>query len=101
MAQGRNRKYSGIFPANVTFGDNVIVSQTKKGIVYAKAKAQVEMKDGTIVPRTVMAFGEQLMAIQPDFAAGHTVRLAVQYDNGTMKVIGYPLPPKESKAAAA
>lgn len=86
----KRRKFSKIFPATITFGDSVIVSETKGGVVYAKCEAQVEMSDGRKVARTVMAFGDQLMSVQPDFAPGNTVKLAVQHDGGTMKVIGYP-----------
>ena len=94
MAKNANRKrkrFSKIFPATITFGDTIVVSETKHNVVYARSpEAKVVLPDGSTVNRTVMAFGNQLMSVQPDIAPGGTVRLAVQHDRGTMKIVGYP-----------
>lgn len=92
MAQTRKRKrFSKIFEATVTFGDEIVVSETKHRVVYARSPdTTVVLPDGSTVKRTVMAFGDQLMTIQPDVAPGGTVRLAVQHDRGTVKIVGYP-----------
>jgi hypothetical protein len=93
MAKTIKRKgFSPIFTATVTFGDTVTVSDTKDGTVYASSpKASVLMPNGDTLSRTVMAFGNQLLKVQPDFAPGSTARLAIQRNGGSMKVIGYPL----------
>ena len=85
------RKFSKIFPATITFGEEVVVSETKKSVVYAKSpKATIKHPDGQVKSRTVMAFGDQLSEVQEAIFPGNTVELAVQYDRGTVKVIGFP-----------
>ena len=93
------KRFSKIFTATVTFGDEITVSDTKNKVVYAKAPASVTLPGGQTVDRVVMAFGDQLMSVQPDFAPGNTVELAVQHDGGTLKVIGYPREQATAKAA--
>ena len=90
-----NRKFSPIFSADVTLG-SIASGTTKKGVPYVKSAATVTLPSGQTVPRMVMAFGEQLAAVRKVLRKGRTVKLAVQHDGGTMKIIGFPRP----KAAA-
>lgn len=92
MAQTRKRRrFSKIFEATITFGDEIVVSETKHRVVYARSpETKVVLPDGSTVKRTVMAFGDQLMKVQPDIMPGGTVRLAVQHDRGSVKIVGYP-----------
>lgn len=93
------KRFSKIFTAQVSFGDDVTVSQDRRKSVYGRAGAAVKLPDGQVVNRTVMAFGNQLVSVQPDFVPGNVVDLAVQFDGGTLKVIGYPREQATAKAA--
>lgn len=94
------KKYSKIFTATVTFGDNVTISETKKASIYAKSpESKIEHPDGQVKDRTVMIFGDQLNEVQDSVFPGNTVELAVQYDGGTVKVIGYPNTAPKKQAA--
>lgn len=85
------RKFSKIFHATITFGDDVTISETKKAVVYAKAPAAtIKHPNGEVNNRTVMAFGKQLSEVQNEIFPGNTAVLAVQYDGGTVKIVGYP-----------
>jgi len=95
--QNQTRKFSPIFNAPVTQTGEMIEKTTAKGVPYAKFQADVGMKGG-VVPRTVMAFGDQLASVRDSLAIGQTVELAVQRDGGTIKLIGFP---REKAAAAA
>lgn len=94
----RNRKFSPIFQATVTFGDDMVVSNDKNGNIYGRVSGQVTYKDGSTLGRTIMAFGGALKAIQPHFLPGATVQLAIQHDEGTVVIVGMP---REKRAVAA
>ena len=86
------RKFSKIFPATITFGDEVVISETKKEVVYAMSRmASIQHPNGQVKNRTVMAFGDQLNEVKDAIFPGNTVELAVQYEGGTVKVVGFPL----------
>jgi hypothetical protein len=95
--QTKSRKFSAIFNAPVTQTGEMIEKTTAKGVPYARFQADVGMKGG-VVPRTVMAFGDQLAAVRDALEIGKTVDLAVQKDGGTIKLIGFP---REKVATAA
>jgi hypothetical protein len=99
----QNRKFSPIFNASIAVG-SIALLETKKGVPYAKSVSQVTLPSGQTVPRTVMAFGDQLSAVSDVFKEGATVTLAVQHDGGTMKIIGHPrekAPAEEAPEAVA
>ena len=83
------RKFSPIFTASVTPTASVAYATTAKGVPYAKFPATVGFKGGD-AQRTVMAFGDQLAAVRKSLRKGRAVELAIQHDNGTVKVIGLP-----------
>ena len=95
-----NRKFSPIFNATITFGA-VATSVGKNKAEYAKSVSDVTLPDGQTVQRTVMAFGDQLASVKPVVSEGNTAELAVQFDGGTLKVIGYPRPKAAAEAKAA
>lgn len=87
----KKRKFSKIFDATVTFGEEVVVSETKKSVVYARAgESTIVHPDGQVKKRTVMAFGANLDEVKDSVFPGNTVTLAIQYDGGTVNIIGYP-----------
>lgn len=95
--QTKTRKFSPIFNAPITPTGEMTEKTTRKGVPYVRFPAEVGMKGGP-VPRTVMAFGDQLAAVRDSLKEGQTVELAVQRDGGTIKLIGFP---REKVAAAA
>ena len=43
------RKFSKIFPATITFGDEVVISETKKEVVYAMSRmASIQHPNGQV-----------------------------------------------------
>ena len=84
------RRYSPIFVATVT-PTSIEKNVGKNGADYAVmrgATVQQEGKDDKV--RTVMAFGNQLAEVSDALIEGEAVDLAVQYDGGSLKVIGFP-----------
>jgi hypothetical protein len=94
----RNRKFSPIFQATVTFGDDMLIADDKNGRIYGRVKGQVIYRDGSTKDRTIMVFGGALQAIQPHFVPGNTVQVAVQHDEGTVIIVGLP---REKRPIAA
>jgi hypothetical protein len=94
----RARSFSKIVPATITFTESVVKSKTVKGVDYKKsANATVAYENGKTETRTVMGFGAQIDGIK-NLAKGKTVRLAVQRDGGSVKIVGLV---REKAAAAA
>jgi len=94
----RTRSFSKIVPATITFTESVRKAQTKGGIDYKISQnATVAFENGETVTRTVMGFGAQIDGLK-NLAKGKTVRLAVQRDGGSVKIIGEV---REKAAAAA
>lgn len=85
------RRFSPIFVADVTLNNSVISGKTKADVPFKKsAEATIKKADGTTMVRTIMAFGNQLAEVNNSLRKGRTVKLAVQHDGGSVKVIGYP-----------
>jgi hypothetical protein len=94
----RTRSFSKIVPASITFTESVRKEQTKGGVEYKiSPNATVAFENGETVTRTVMGFGDQIKGLK-NLAKGKTVRLAVQRDGGSVKIIGEV---REKAAAAA
>lgn len=92
------RSFSKIVPATITFTESVRKSQTKGGVDYKISQnATVAFENGETVTRTVMGFGDQVKGLK-NLAKGKSVRLAVQRDGGSVKIIGEV---REKTAAAA
>lgn len=83
------RKFSPIFDARVTPVEKITVLKAVNGTTYGRFQADVDFKGGT-QRRNVMAFGDQFAAVRKGLRKGRPVVLAIQHDNGTVKVIGYP-----------
>lgn len=93
------RKYSPIFDARVTPVEKVSVLVAKNGVTYGRFAADVEFKGG-VQRRTAMAFGDQFEAVRKSLRKGRPVVLAIQHDNGTVKLIGHPRDKTETAQAA-
>jgi hypothetical protein len=92
------RAFSKIVPASIKFNNSVSKAQTVKGVDYKKSpEATVTFENGDVVTRTVMGFGPEVMALK-NLAKGKTVRVAVQRDGGSVKIVGAV---REKAAAAA
>ena len=92
------RKSSPIFNAEVTFNNSFFAGTTAKGVAFRKSQgATLKLADGREISRTVMAFGDQLAPVKNSLRKGRTVKLAVQHDGGSVKVIGF----QRDKIAAA
>ena len=92
------RAFSKIVPATITFTESVTKSTTVKGVQYKKSvNASVAFENGETVSRTVMGFGPEVIGLK-GLAKGKSVRLAVQRDGGSVKIIGAV---REKAAAAA
>ena len=93
----KTRGFSKIVPATITFTESVSKAKTKGGVEYKISKnATVAFENGETVTRTVMGFGDQVKGLK-GLAKGKSVRLAVQRDGGSVKIIGEVI----EKAAAA
>lgn len=92
------KSFSPIFVATVT--PAAIVTKTSaKGTDYALMQgATVQKGDAEPKSLTVMAFGKSHAEVANLLETGTPVELAVQYDGGSLKVIGLP---REKPAAAA
>jgi hypothetical protein len=92
-----NRSFSKIVAASITFNNPVTSAKTVKGATYKKsAEATVAYENGETVTRTVMGFDKQIDGLK-NLRKGATVRLAVQRDGGSVKIVGLV----REKAAAA
>lgn len=74
-----------VTPSEVAHGD------TAKGQPYSSLKNATISREGREnVVRTVMAFGPTASEIASRLEPGKPVRLAVQHDDGTLRIIGLP-----------
>ena len=91
------RRYSPIFTATVTPA-SVSTKTAKNGNKYLISQGSTLQK-GDAEPKTVtlMAFGKSRDEVASVLRKGRPVDLAVQYDGGSVKVIGLP---REEAAAA-
>jgi hypothetical protein len=93
----RARSFSKIVAASITFNNPVVSAKTVKGTTYKKSsEATVAYENGKTETRTVMGFDKQIEGLK-NLRKGATVRLAVQRDGGSVKIIGEV----REKAAAA
>ncbi len=93
----RKRAFSKIVPMDITFTESVSKRTTAGGTAFKiSPKATVTFPNGETVTRTVMGFGDQVMALK-GLAKGKTVRVAAQKDGGSVKIIGAV---RETAAAA-
>lgn len=97
-------RFSPIFPATVTPGPVEILTGAKGEYARMRGSKVVSARqpEKTL---TVMAFGKSLEDVRDLLEEGSSVDLAVQYDGGSMKIIGLPRPKAanegEEVAAAA
>ncbi|AXK43853.1 hypothetical protein [Erythrobacter aureus] len=84
------RRFSPIFVATVTPA-SIATGTAKNGNDYAKMQGATVQQDGKAdKTMTVMAFGDQHAEVADHLIEGQPVDLAVQYDGGSLKVIGLP-----------
>jgi hypothetical protein len=77
-----------IFAATITpAGIEALTSVKGKGYIKMQG-AQVSRNGGEPTTRTVMAFGKSADAVRDLLVEGKPVELAVQFDGGTVKIIG-------------
>jgi len=92
------RAFSKIQPATITFTDSVTSATTSKGVDYKKSQnATVAFENGDTVTRTVMGFGPAIAGLK-NLRKGRSVRVAVQRDGGSIRIVGAV---REAAAAAA
>ena len=94
----RSRKYSPIFDARVVPAEDIAVLTAVNDVKYVRFQADVTFKGGE-QRRNVMAFGSNYESVRAMLRKGRPVMLAVQHDNGTVKVIGPPRDRTERTAA--
>jgi len=98
MTTKTKRSFSKIQPATITFTESVTSAQTSKGVDYKKSQnATVAFENGDTVTRTVMGFGPALTGLK-NLRKGRSVRVAVQRDGGSIRIVGAV---REAAAAAA
>lgn len=88
-----------IFAATITPGASIENLISTKGTRYIKmvdATVSREGKEPSV--RTVMAFGKSADAVRDKLIEGTPVELAIQFDGGSVKIIGEV---RERAAAAA
>lgn len=86
-ATATKREFRPIFTATIT-PKTIEALKTKTGGDYLKMTgATVEYKDKS-QERTVMAFGKSIEAVGALLEVGKPVELAVQFDNGSVRIIG-------------
>src|SRR5690606_41621464 len=82
--------FSPIFVATVTPGA-IERGMGKNNAPYAKMQnSKVQQGEKEALERTVMAFGNQLAEVESSLVEGQPVDLAVQFDGGSVKIIGFP-----------
>ena len=97
MSEAQNTPFRAIFTATVTPA-SIVSSKTKNDKPYLTMAGATVSHKGNDRTRTVMAFGKSAEAIQDLRVEGQPIDLAVQYDGGTVRVIGLP---REAAPAAA
>lgn len=84
------RKFSPIFVATIT-PESIEIKKSHDGADYLLCSgAKFERPGQEPQTRTVMAFGRSATDVQKLLTAGQPVELAVQFNGGTIKVIGTP-----------
>ncbi|AXK43908.1 hypothetical protein [Erythrobacter aureus] len=81
--------FKPIFAATITPGASIEEKTSATGTAYIKMTgATVARGDKPAQERTVMAFGKSADAVRDMLVEGQPVELAVQYDGGSVKIIG-------------
>jgi hypothetical protein len=84
------RRFSPIFVATITPA-SVSTRTAKNGNKYALLQgATVAQGDKEPKQMTVMAFGKSRDEVASSLRKGRPVDLAVQYDGGSLKIVGLP-----------
>ena len=98
MTPNTARKFSPIFVATITPAsiENKVSAGGANYLLCAGARFERPGQDAQT--RTVMAVGQSAHDVRQLLAVGKPVELAVQFDGGTVKVVGTP---RERQAAAA
>jgi hypothetical protein len=89
MANTAARRFSPIFTASVTLG-SVRTGTASNGNKYSVVQGSTVHGEKVRNNVTVMAFGKQRDEVAKVLRKGKTVDLAVQWDQGSLKVIGLP-----------
>ena len=85
-----------IFPATITPA-SIERKQTAKGTDYLLMQNATVERDGKDAQtRTAMAFGKSVTDVESMLESGTPVELAVQFDGGTVRIVG---PVREKQAA--
>jgi hypothetical protein len=95
-----DRGFRPIFNATITPA-SIETKQSAKGsdyILMQGATVETSKRSGQ---RTVMAFGKSAEAVRDLLVSGQAITLAVQYEGGTVRVIGLPREEAPAEAAAA
>ncbi|QAY80278.1 hypothetical protein [Sphingosinicella sp. BN140058] len=97
--QGSNA-FRAIFHADVTVGAVETRTSATKGDYSYIAGSKISYK-GRENLGVVMAFGNQRAEVLEQLVEGNTVKLALQRDGGTLRVVGFPKEraPRQAKAA--
>jgi hypothetical protein len=89
-----------IYPATVVPGEIKVETSVKgKPYLVIPNSTVTGTKSGKTLERTVMVFGKSVDAVTDMLKTGVPVELAVQRDNGTIKIIGPVLEPKKKAQA--
>lgn len=100
MTQRTARKFSPIFVATVTPA-SIETKKASNGDEYLICRSATFSRPGhEPEARTLMAFGQSAQSVRDLLNAGTPVELAVQFNGGTVKMIGAPRP-AQAKAADA
>src|SRR3546814_17134690 len=92
------RKFSPIFVATIT-PESIEIKKSHDGADYLLCSgAKFERPGQEAQTRTVMAFGRSAADVHKLLTTGKPVELAVQFNGGTIKVIGTP---RERQAATS
>lgn len=85
------RKFRPTFTVTVTPVEAATVGDTSKGQPYASLRDAKVSRDGQPdIVRTVLAFGEPNSRLASNLEPGVPIRLAVQHDGGSLRLIGLP-----------
>lgn len=83
------RRFSPIFIATVTPA-TIETRNGKNGAYTLMQGASVQRNGKADITKTVMAFGKSHEEVKSALIEGSPVDLAVQYDGGSLRAIGFP-----------
>lgn len=95
------RRFSPIFVATIT-PSSIETKRSKTGADYLLCTgARFEREGREPQTRTAMAFGQSAQTVHDLLTPGEPCELAVQFDGGTIKIIGAPRPHQKVAADQA